>query len=77
MVAVGMPITSKVTPVATEVGVVMRHSMVCRKLWCRQKRWLLRQRRRRQRRGNGSHGMERVLVQKFMGKKVAVKISIG
>jgi len=33
-VAVGMPITSRATPVAAEVGVVMRHSMVCRKLWC-------------------------------------------
>jgi len=77
MVAVGMPITSRVTPVAAEVGAVMRHSMVCRKLWCWQQRWLLRQRRRRQQRGSGSHGMERVLVQKFMGKKVAVKISIG
>jgi hypothetical protein len=50
--------------------------MVCRKLWCWQQRWLLRQRRRQQR-GSGSHGMERDLVQKFMGKKVAVKISIG
>ena len=33
-VVVGTPITSRVTPVAAEVGVVMRHSMVCRKLWC-------------------------------------------
>jgi hypothetical protein len=72
-----MPITSRATPVAAEVRAVMRHSMVCRKLWCWQQRWLLRQRRRRQQRRSGSHGMERVLVQKFMGKKVAVKISIG
>jgi len=76
-VAVGTPITSRATPVAAEVGAVMRYSMVCRKLWCWQQRWLLRQRRRRQQRGSGNHGMERVLVQKFMGKKVAVKISIG
>jgi len=76
-VAAGTPITSRATLVAAEVGVVMRHSMVCRKLWCWQQRWLLRQRRRRQQRGSGSHGMERVFVQKFMGKKVAVKISIG
>jgi len=75
-VAVGMLITSRVTPVAAEVRVVMRHSMVCRKLWCWQQRWLLRQRRRRQQRGSGNHGMERVLVQKFMGKKVVVKINI-
>jgi hypothetical protein len=33
-VAVGTPITSRATPVAAEVGAVMRHSMVCRKLWC-------------------------------------------
>jgi hypothetical protein len=33
-VAVGTPITSRATPVAVEVGAVMRHSMVCRKLWC-------------------------------------------
>jgi hypothetical protein len=45
--------------------------MVCRKLWCWQQRWLLRQRR------SDNRGMERVLVQKFMGKKVAVKISRG
>jgi len=77
MVAVGTPITSRATPVAAEVGAVMRHSMVCRKLWCWQQRWLLQQRRKRQQRGSGSHGMERVLVQKFMGKKVVVKISIG
>jgi hypothetical protein len=50
--------------------------MVSRKLWCWQQWWLLRQRRRRQQRGNDSYGMEGVLVQKFMGKKVAVKISI-
>jgi len=31
-VVVGMPITSRATPVAAEVGAVMRHSMVCRKL---------------------------------------------
>jgi len=70
-VVVGTPITSRATPVAAEVAVVMRHSMVCRKLWCWQ------QRRRRQQRGSDSHGMVRVLVQKFMGKKVAVKISVG
>jgi hypothetical protein len=76
-VAMGMPITSRATPVAVEIGAVMRHSMVCRKLWCWQQRWLLRQRRRRQHKGSDNHGMERVFVQKFMGKKVAVKISIG
>jgi hypothetical protein len=76
-VVVGTPITSRATPFAAEVRVVMRHSMVCRKLWCWQQRWLLRQRKRRQQRRSGSHGMERVLVQKFMGKKVVVKISIG
>jgi hypothetical protein len=32
--------------------------------------------RRRQQRGSGIHGMKGVLVQKFMGKKVAVKVSI-
>jgi len=37
-VAVGMPITSRATPVAAEVGAVMRHSMVCRKLGCWQQR---------------------------------------
>jgi hypothetical protein len=37
---------------------------------------LVRQRRRRQSKGSDSHGMEGVLVQKFMGKKMAVKISI-
>jgi len=47
-VVVGTPITSRATLVAAEVGAVMRHSMVCRKLWCWQQRWLLRQRRRRQ-----------------------------
>jgi hypothetical protein len=47
-IAVGTPITSRVTPVAAEVGAVMRHSMVGRKLWCWQQWWLLRQRRRRQ-----------------------------
>jgi len=76
-VAVGTPITSRATPVAAKVRAVMRHSMVCRKLWCWQQRWLLRQRRRRQQRRSDSHGMERVLVQQFMGKKMAVKISIG
>jgi len=76
-VAVGTSITSRATPIVAEIGVVMRHSMVCRKLWCWQQRWLLRQRRRRQQRGSDNHGMERVLVQKFMSKKVAVKISIG
>jgi hypothetical protein len=74
--AVRTPITSRVTPIAAEVGAVMRHSMMGRKLWCWQQWWLLRQRRRRQQRGSGSHGMEGVLVQKFMGKKVVVKISI-
>ena len=34
MVVVGTPITSRATPIAVEVGAVMRHSMVCRKLWC-------------------------------------------
>jgi len=47
-VAVGTPITSRATSVAAEVRAVMRHSMVCRKLWCWKQRWLLRQRRRRQ-----------------------------
>jgi hypothetical protein len=75
-VAVGTPITSRATPVAAVVRAVMRHNMVCRKLWCWQQRWLLPQRRRRQQRRSGSHGTERVLVQKFVGKKVAVKISI-
>jgi hypothetical protein len=50
--------------------------MVSRKLWCWQQWWLLRQRRRIQQKRSGSHGMEGVLVQKFMGKNVAVKISI-
>jgi hypothetical protein len=76
MVAVGTPITFGATPVAVEVGAMIRHSMVSKKLWCWQQRWLSLQRRRRQQRGSGNHGMERVLVQKFMGKKVAVKISI-
>jgi hypothetical protein len=71
-----MPITSRATLVAAEVGAVMRHSMVSRKLWCWQQWWLLRQRRRRQQRWSSSHGMEGVLVQKFMGKKVVMKISI-
>jgi len=34
MVAVGTSITSRATPVATEVGAVMRHSIMGRKLWC-------------------------------------------
>jgi len=54
-VAVGTLITSRVTSVAAEVRAVMRHSMVCRKLWCWQQRWLLQQRRRRQQRRSGSH----------------------
>ena len=33
-VAIGTPITSRATPVVAEVGAVMRHSMVSRKLWC-------------------------------------------
>jgi len=33
-VAVGTPITSRATPVVVEVGVMMRHNMVSRKLWC-------------------------------------------
>jgi len=62
--------------VAAEVGAVMRHIMVSRKLWCWQQWWLLRQRRRIQQKGSGNHGMEGVLVQKFIGKNVVVKISI-
>jgi hypothetical protein len=41
-VAIGMPITSRMTPVAAKVGAVMRHSMMSRKLWCWQQWWLLR-----------------------------------
>jgi len=62
MVVVGTPITSRATPIAAEVGAMMRHNIVFRKLWCWQQRWLLRQRRRKQQRGSSSHGMERVLV---------------
>jgi hypothetical protein len=40
-VAIGTPITSRATPVAAEVGAVMRHNMVSRKLWCWQQWWLL------------------------------------
>jgi hypothetical protein len=75
-VAIGTPITFRATPVAAEVGAVMRHSMVGRKLWCWQQWWLLRQRRRRQQRGSDSYGMEGLFVQKFMGKKVVVKINM-
>jgi len=53
----------------------MRHGKMSKRLWCWQQWWLLRQRRRHQG-GSGIHGMKGVLVQKFMGKKVAVKISI-
>jgi hypothetical protein len=70
-----MSITSRATPTEAKVGAVMRHNKMSRGLWCWQQWWLLRQRRRQQK-GSDIHGMKGVLVQKFMGKKVAVKISI-
>jgi hypothetical protein len=45
-VAIRMPIISRATPTAAKVGVVMRHNMMSRGLWCWQQWWLLRQRRR-------------------------------
>ena len=38
-VAVGTPITSRMTPVMAEVWAMMRHSKMGRGLWCWQQRW--------------------------------------
>ena len=72
---VGMLVATGMTLITAEIWAVMRHGKMSRGLLCWQQWWLLQQRRREQR-GSGIHGIKGVLVQKFMGRKVAVKISI-
>jgi len=73
-IVVGVPIATRMPPVMTKIWVMIRHNKMNRGLWCWQQ-WWLRQQRWRQQRGICVHGIKGVLVQKFMGKKMVVKVS--